>query len=140
MKTLAIALLLCFGATALGAENRSIKVTAKSEMFEARKLAVTYAREKAEHLTQLTETKLGSPIRIEEEVEENWNAGGFGGIGGGFTRSDRPKPDLEPVARDKGPWTFVAFQQAVEKKGDALIAAGQIIITAHVTIEYEISK
>jgi uncharacterized protein YggE len=39
--------------------------------FEARKLAVTYAREKAEHLTQLTGMKLGLPIRIEEEVEHN---------------------------------------------------------------------
>lgn len=109
----------------------------REHQFEARKLAVTYAREKAEHLTQLTGMKLGSPIRIEEGVEMNWDAGGFGGgIGASLPRSRSDR-----IASGKPQFTFVNFQQAAAQEAtDKLIAPGQIIITAHVTVEFEMSK
>jgi uncharacterized protein YggE len=110
----------------------------REHQFEARKLAVTYAREKAEHLTQLTGMKLGSPIRIEEAVEHNWNAGGFGGGGLG---ASLPRSRGDKIASRKPQFTFVNLQQAAAQEAtDKLIAPGQIIITAHVTVEFEMSK
>jgi uncharacterized protein YggE len=108
----------------------------RQHQFEARRLAVTYAKEKAEHLTQLTGMKLGSPIRIEEDVEDNWDAGGFGGAIGAF----RPENKADSIASNQPQFTFVALQQAGENETDALTAPGQIVITAHVTIEFEMSK
>jgi uncharacterized protein YggE len=109
----------------------------REHQFDARKLAVTYAREKAEHLTQLTGMKLGSPIHIEEDVEHNWDAGGFGGaIGANF-----PQIQENRIASGKSPFTFVDFHQVADKEAiDKLTAPGQIIITAHVTVEFEMSK
>ncbi len=66
----------------------------REHQFAARKQAVTYAREKAEHLTELTGMQLGSPIRIEEDVEHNWDAGGFGGSVGSI-----PSGGTERVAK-----------------------------------------
>jgi uncharacterized protein YggE len=109
----------------------------REHQFEARKLAVAYAREKAEHLTQLTGMKLGSPIHIEEDVEHNWDAGGFGGaIGANLSQSQENR-----IASVKSPFTFVDFQQVAGKEAtDKLTAPGQIIITAHVTVEFEMTK
>jgi uncharacterized protein YggE len=110
----------------------------QQHQFEARKLAVSYAREKAEHLTQLTGMKLGSPLRIEEYVERNWDAGGFGG--GGFGAS-LPRSQGDRIALRKPRITFANFQQAADQEtADKLIAPGQIIITAEVTVEFEMSK
>ena len=109
----------------------------RQHQFNARKLAVTYAKEKAEHLTRLTGMKLGSPIRIEEDVEENWNAGGFGGGGIGAIRLEKK---ADGIASTKPQFTLVSFQKAAEDKTDALFAPGQIIIEANVTIEFEMSK
>ncbi len=109
----------------------------REHQFEARKLAVTYAREKAEHLTELTGMKLGAPIRIEEDVEHNWEAGGFGGAAIGAVS---PTKTTDSIAFNPLEFTFVAFQEAVGKETDSLTAPGQILITAHVTIEFEMSK
>ncbi|MEO8494302.1 MAG: SIMPL domain-containing protein [Planctomycetota bacterium] len=109
----------------------------REHQFEARKLAVTYAREKAEHLTQLTGMKLGSPVRIEEDVEDNWEAGGFGG---GAIGAYQPNEKAGNIASKECQFTVVAFQQEAEDTAGALIAPGQIIINAHVTIEFEMSK
>ena len=110
----------------------------RQHQFEARRLAVTFAKEKAEHLTELTGMKLGSPIRIEEDVEQNWEAGGFGGgIGVGAVS---PQKKNDGIAFKPGEFTFVAFQDAVENQTESLSAPGQILITAHVTIEFEMSK
>jgi uncharacterized protein len=112
----------------------------RQHQFEARKIAVIYAREKAEHLTQLTGMKLGSPIRIEEDVENNWDAGGFGGFGGGNPGAYIPKESDQKIASRKPQFTMTTVPQTDdETTTDALTAPGQIIITAHVTVEFEMS-
>jgi len=109
----------------------------RKHQFEARKLAVTYAREKAEHLTELTGMKLGSPIRIEEGVEDNWDAGGFGGAGIGLKL---PGKENNKIASNKPRIVYTSFQQGDNQKAkDSLTARGQIKITAHVTVEFEMS-
>ncbi len=81
--------------------------------------------------------KLGSPLHIEEEVEHNWDAGGFGGAIG----VNLPQDQGNQTASRKPPFTFVEFQKAADQEAaDKLTAPGQIIITAHVTIEFEMSK
>lgn len=118
----------------------------REHQFEARKLAVTYAKEKAEHLTELTGMKLGSPIRIEVDVEDNNDAGGFGGSIGAIRPQGRAgdiairKPGLQKLGFQKPGFTFVALQQAADDEADVLTAPGQIEITSEVTIEFEISK
>lgn len=114
----------------------------RQHQFEARKQAVTFAKEKASHLTDLTGMKLGAPLHIEEDVEHNWNAGGYGGLGGfgGRTSSVTPPKTLNNLASNSEKRKFVSFQQLKEQESDALIAPGQIIITARVTIEFEMTK
>ena len=86
----------------------------RQHQFEARKLAVTYAREKAEHLTELTGMKLGAPIRIEEDVEENWDARGFASM----AIASRPRDNRGPtVAAHSIPVVFTAKQQAEDRAG-----------------------
>ena len=114
----------------------------REHQFEARELAVTYAKEKAEHLTSLTGMVLGSPIRIEEDIEDNWRAGGMGGM----ARSDAPSGKRnECIASDKPRIVFASLQEVKEAHADpggskdALIAPGQILIKAHVTVEFEMT-
>ncbi|MCA9124990.1 MAG: SIMPL domain-containing protein [Planctomycetaceae bacterium] len=112
----------------------------REHQFEARRLAVMYAKEKAQHLAELTGMTLGSPLRIEEDVENNWRAGGFGGGGGGFGGGlgavNRSTQDDKTASKTMG-IRFVAFQEQADESGtESLIAPGQIVITAHVTIEY----
>lgn len=114
----------------------------RQHQFSARELAVTYAREKAEHLTKLTGMTLGSPIRIEEQVESNWDAGGFGGMGGGMgiTKADIPDNQESKHTLLESGLQFVALQDAKEAKAAMIpMAPGQIIISAEVTVEYEMS-
>lgn len=108
----------------------------RHHQFEARKLAVTYAREKADHLTELTGMTLGMPIRIEEDVEYNWEASGFGGAIGELESRDK----AGEIVSKQPSLTFVSFQKEPEKNLEVLSAPGQIIISAQVTIEYEMSK
>ena len=109
----------------------------REHQFEARRLAVTHAREKAEHLTQLTGMKLGLPIHIEEEVEQNWDVGGLGGGIG----ANLPDSKGNRIAALNPQFAFVNFQKAADQEAtDKLTAPGQIIITARVTIEFEMTK
>ncbi|MCA9179459.1 MAG: SIMPL domain-containing protein [Planctomycetales bacterium] len=114
----------------------------RHHQFEARKLAIAHAKEKAEHLTKLTGMKLGLPIRIEEDVEDNWDAGGFGGMMGGSMVSTQPKLDADEQASSQSVITFVALQQVAKDDDHAamLAAPGQIVISARVTVEFEMSK
>tara|TARA_R110002124_G_scaffold97951_1_gene243204 strand:- start:52 stop:834 length:783 start_codon:yes stop_codon:yes gene_type:complete len=109
--------------------------------FEARKLAMTYAREKAVHLTELTNMKLGSPLRIEEGIESNWDAGGFGGT---MVRmeADRPQGDQQQIQPEKTKLMLVALQKDKtkdEKSARILAAPGQITISAQVTVKFAMS-
>lgn len=108
----------------------------RQHQIEARMLAVTYAKEKALHLTELTDMKLGPPLHIEEDVEHNWNAGGFGGSMGAVV----PARAFSSLASNQTRQRFVSFQQLKEQASDALTAPGQIVITARVTIEFEMTK
>ena len=83
---------------------------------------------------------LGLPIRIEEDVEDNWDAGGFGGAIGalrvpdqpGSIVSAQPKRDFNEQASSQAAITFVALQQAAKDDDHAalLAAPGQIVISA----------
>lgn len=108
----------------------------RKHQLEARKLAVEYAKEKAEHLTELTGMKLGTPIRIEEDVEENSDAGGMAGMGG-MSSVIRVPEKVDGLASKQGTATFVSFQEAKDEEREELNAPGQIIIRANVTIEFE---
>ncbi|QDT89114.1 SIMPL domain-containing protein [Gimesia algae] len=110
--------------------------------FEARKLAMTYAREKAVHLTELTNMKLGSPLRIEEGIESNWNAGGFGGA---MVRQEQsqPLPDQKPAQPVESKLMLVKLQKdkgQEEKTIQILSSPGQITISAEVTVEFAMSS
>ncbi len=117
----------------------------RQHQFDARRLAVNYAREKAEHLTELTGMKLGLPIRIEEGVEHNPDAGGFGGFGGGGLGANLQKREpAKQVAADERPFAFAAHQVTQPSNGNqaaesALFAPRRIVIDAHVTVEFSMS-
>lgn len=112
----------------------------RKQQFEARKLAVTFAREKATHLTELTGMKLGKPISIVEGIEYNYDTdGAFGGGGFGTAKNEAGKKDV-PKNKRQIPVLNASFQ---ETKSDNLrdvtkFAPGQVEISAEVTIEYEI--
>jgi uncharacterized protein YggE len=109
----------------------------REHQFAARKLAVTYAREKAEHLTQLTGMKLGLPIRMEQDIQYNWDTGGFGGFGG-LAEVDLPEQENGKAETMQPRGGFVLFQPVpTEENPNALTVPGQIMITADVTIEFE---
>lgn len=106
--------------------------------FEARKLAMTYAREKAEHLTELTDMQLGAPLRIEEGIESNWDAGGFGGFAGASLT--QPPPEQKRMGPKKPKLMLVNLQKEAnedkEKTVRILSAPGQITISAKVTVVF----
>jgi uncharacterized protein YggE len=102
----------------------------RKHQFEARKLAILYAQEKAEHLTSLTGMKLGLPITIEEGVEHNWDAGGFGGAVGVLSTPVRPQKVI-----------LATFQEAEPKvKSIDINTPGHIKITAEVTVTFEMAS
>lgn len=110
----------------------------REHQFKARKLAMTYAREKAEHLTELTNMKLGSPLRIEEDVEHNWNAGGFGGSM--VLHKNRPKKAIDKMGTQNQELMFVTLQKENKNKiAKLLLAPGLIKISAEVMVEFEMS-
>lgn len=102
----------------------------RKHQFRARELAVTYAREKADHLSRLNGLAVGKPIRIEEDVEFSPDAGGFGGgfFGAGLDENQRPRQ--KPVVQ------HVAFRPQDDQ--ERLIAPGQVTLQANVTIEFEL--
>jgi uncharacterized protein YggE len=130
---------------------------------EARRLAVEYARTKAADLAALNKMRLGDPISIREEVENNWDAGGGfgGGFGGAVGASLEPAPAkssavaVAPAAgavfanrMQKTPpkQPADASQQADAAQGaDAadlekqlLLSPGQVALNATVEIEFEL--
>lgn len=127
----------------------------RKHQVEARRLAVEFAREKATHLAELNQMKLGNAITITEEVEYNNDAGGFGGFGGGLSAVD-PSPDshIATVPKSSTPKTrslvsLVSLQKAPaapEAKlkevqaanQDVLLSPGQISLNATVKIEFEL--
>ncbi|MCH2182548.1 MAG: SIMPL domain-containing protein [Mariniblastus sp.] len=114
----------------------------REHQFRAREMAVTYCREKATHLTELTGMKLGSPISIREDVERNYEAGGYGGGGvfGASAEVDRsPLPGDEEDAGRPGT-LFVSFNSLAELQEIDLVAPGQVEISAKVTIIYDMTK
>ncbi len=136
----------------------------RKHQIEARRLAVEYAKVKASHLAELNDQRLGLAIHIREDVENNWNAGGAFGFGGGAGAS--LTPDLgNRLVQSRGqsvesrpPGThavgsrfhLAAWYQAEpeeknnkkatspNKKNTKLLAPGQIEINATVTIQFEL--
>lgn len=113
----------------------------REQQFEARKLAVEHAKEKASHLAELNGLKLGKAIRIEESVEGDHHTEGFG-FGGAMGMSgaaDHP---------GKAKVHFVAADQPVTKESEKQpgaaprkpIAPGQLTISATVTITFALTE
>ncbi|MDG1875336.1 MAG: SIMPL domain-containing protein [Mariniblastus sp.] len=114
----------------------------REHQFRARELAVTYCREKATHLTELTGMKLGAPMSIKEDVEESWDTGGFGGgVFGGSASIDKPAvPRALGKSNDRAGTFFVSINNLAELQELDLVAPGQIDINARVSIVYEMTK
>lgn len=129
----------------------------RKHQVEARRLAVEYAREKAVHLAELNQMKLGSAISITEDVEYNGNATGFGGfgMGGGMTRIEPPSqsrtaalpqspastrvPQVMLVSTQKEPAAPVAGKKEGKAAEDTvLLSPGQVSLNAVVKIEFEL--
>ncbi len=102
----------------------------REHQFKARELAIVYCLEKAKHLTELTGMKLGSPVKIEEDVERNWGTNGLGG-GGVFGASNE----------NETPGTIFVSVNGPEELPDLdLVAPGLIEINAKVMVVYEMTK
>lgn len=103
----------------------------RKHQFEARRLAVAHAKEKAEHLTELAGMKLGSALQIEEHVEYNEAATDF------FAFADTPRSVATPVTthQDHG-YTFVVQHDDDNAGSLELNTPGQVSISADVTIKF----
>ncbi|MEZ6059654.1 MAG: SIMPL domain-containing protein [Planctomycetaceae bacterium] len=122
----------------------------RKHQTKARELAIGYAREKARHLTELTNMTLGQPIRIEENQVRNFGVGGFAsrldragpwrGFGGGGFGLSIPGNNQQNIITRKSPVVLTSLQQNEREATDALIAPGHIRIEASVTVEFEMSK
>ncbi|MCY2990899.1 MAG: SIMPL domain-containing protein [Planctomycetota bacterium] len=129
----------------------------RKHQVEARRLAVEYAKEKAAHLAELNQMKLGTAVSITEDVECNGNATGFGGfgMGGGMTGVEhpsqspvaalphspvvRPRPQILMVNEPTKP-TLPSVQTKEEQEAAAkvLLSPGQVSVNAVVKIEFEL--
>lgn len=145
------------GGDSVGVQQLSLQIRdQRRHQTEARRLAVEYAREKASHLAELNEMKLGSALMISEDVEYNQNAGGMGGFGGGIGLSAiETAPDLNTFVRTdsaaastRAKFVFVSTRQeqaaqkdeANDDRGarEALLAPGQVSLNATVKIKFEL--
>jgi uncharacterized protein len=117
----------------------------REHQFEARRLAVAYAREKAGHLAELNGLALGKAITIEEEVEGDIHTRGSGGMGGGMgemtnsfkANTGRARIVLVGMGKDRE-----GGEVAAQTTPDArqTIAPGTITISATVTITFELKE
>jgi len=120
----------------------------RKHQFEARRLAVEYAREKASHLAELNGMKLGDPISIVEDIEYNEDGGGFGGFGGGYGAGLEPREGRAVAASPSIPTLADLLTRPVAQeteKEDAgaeaakrLLAPGQVSLNASVEIQFEL--
>ena len=114
----------------------------RDHQFRARELAVTYCKEKADHLTELTGMKVGRPISIQESVERNWEAGGFGGggvFGASAMNGKESAPDKPLRFYEAGKYVYVSVNSLDDIQDLDLVAPGMIEINAKVTVIYEMS-
>ena len=82
-------------------------------------------------------------IHIDENVEENWDGGGMGGMGLSRKTVEPQLPiEIAKPTDARTPRTILtAFQPADDEADvDALAAPGQVIIRAYVMVEYEMSS
>jgi uncharacterized protein len=124
----------------------------RKHQVEARSLAVLYAHEKASHLAQLNDRKLGAAIEIKEDIEYSPNSGSGFGFGG---QASLDCPNANPLAVDRRPsgqensqvMRLINFQEKSDEKPDAkdveaarelLLSPGQVTLNASVTITYEL--
>jgi hypothetical protein len=116
----------------------------REHQFEARRLVVAYAREKAGHLAELNGLALGKAITIEEEVEGDVHTrgSGFGGGMGGmtgdpFASASRPRVILVGLGKDRA-----GTEGAAQTTRDArqTVAPGTITVSATVTITFELKE
>ncbi|MEQ8786660.1 MAG: SIMPL domain-containing protein [Pirellulaceae bacterium] len=116
--------------------------------FEARKRAVSDAKEKATQLAELNGLKLGDALQI-DVVSESYvpfasSVAPSAAAAAPRRRGvDRGEPPLVAQADSRRPHSrFAAFQEKVESNGGGKepFALGMIEITAHVSIEFELTK
>lgn len=111
--------------------------------FEARKLAVEHAKEKAGHLAELNGLKLGKALRIEESVEGDTHTGMFSmaGFGGAAVSSPQERParaKIHLVAAEQPAATKTKKQPTGADRKP--VAPGQLTISATVTITFEMKE
>ena len=79
----------------------------RPHLREARRQAFEYAREKAQELAELSQMELGDVISFDEDVQNNYDADGGGGMGGfgGVVRATPQRGDAEtiPVRSEPAP-------------------------------------
>ncbi|MDB5335161.1 MAG: hypothetical protein JWN70_780 [Planctomycetaceae bacterium] len=125
----------------------------RKAQFESRRIAVEIAKEKASHLAELNQMKIGRAITIREGVEYNPYAGAMGGM----ALSANAIPDGEyvgPIAQRLHPQSRVQnihvirqqTKSAKEKvstpdpkatEKENLLLPGLVILNSTVTIEFE---
>jgi uncharacterized protein len=116
----------------------------REHQFEARRLAVEYAKEKAGHLAELNGLRLGTAITIEEDVEGSIHTegSGFGGGMGGMgspSASNKHTSNIVLVAMNKDGKKAEAAAKTTPNAGK-VIAPGTITISATVTITFELKE
>jgi uncharacterized protein YggE len=116
----------------------------REHQFETRRLAVTYAKEKAGHLAELNGLTLGKAIEIEEEVEGDMHTFGggmgMGGMGENAQNEVRGAKVLLVSAQDKNRISKKDEQPAGDANVENTIPPGQITIRAIVTITFELKE
>jgi uncharacterized protein YggE len=105
----------------------------RQQQFEARKLAVMFAKEKAEHLASLNGMKVGKAIWISEEVEGDWHTTG-GGMGGSLSQDANPRARMHFAAEKK----LLPPAAGKPSAAPSIVAPGQIAISATVNITFEL--
>ncbi len=107
----------------------------RKHQFEARRLAVAHAKEKAEHLTELAGMKLGSALQIEEHIEHNEAAADF------FAVAVMPGAEQLVAKRTASKGSEISFvverDNANEAESINLNTPGLISISAEVKIKFE---
>ncbi len=123
----------------------------RRHQMEARQLAFQYAQEKASHLAELSQLKLGPVISVAEDVQYNAEAsggfgGGFGGGGflGGGSATERAEGWVQRPDTARVFFTSTTQPAATERKperndsGSGFASPGLVRLNATVQVEFEL--
>lgn len=109
----------------------------RKHQFEARRLAVAHAKEKAGHLTELAGMKLGAALQIEEHVEYNEAAADFFMSAASHDVNRSVAERVSP--NERAEYTLVVQRDDTNAEPLGLNTPGQVSISAEVKIKFEMS-